>query len=169
MRLEPFEAAVPQERLDDLSRRLEVSRLAGLAGRRALDGGSGPGVPRAAGNPLALRVRLAAAGGPSQSSPPVPRRHRRAGGALHPRARQRSPAAAPRDHARLAGLGLRDAGADPAPHRPRGLRRRSARLLRRRRALASGLWLFRRAPNTGDGSGRRGRALARADDRRPGL
>ena len=56
MRLERFEAAVPQERLDDLCRRLEVSRWPEWPAGRAVVGGSGPGLPRAARSPLAPRV-----------------------------------------------------------------------------------------------------------------
>ena len=70
MRIEPFEAAVPQERLDDLSRGSGGQPLAGLAGREPWSEGPDRDYLERARHPLALRVRLAPAGGSSQSVTP---------------------------------------------------------------------------------------------------
>src|SRR5947209_18473251 len=112
---------------------------------------------------LARRLRLARAGAEVKRLLPLRRRRR---GSRHPlplRARARAePDAAP-SPARLAEHVLRDVEARAAADQPRGAWRRPARLFRRRRAFAAGLWIFAAAERAGDAQDPDGRALREAD------
>ena len=112
MRIEPFEAAVGQERLDDLRARLRGTRWPDWAETEPWSEGADKTY-------LEELVAYWADGfdwrrqeARLNQSPPVPCRDRRTGGALHPRAGQGTEPAPADDHPRLARLGARDARAD---------------------------------------------------------
>ena len=166
---EPFQVDVPDGVLADLRDRLTRTRWAADYGNDSWRYGVNGDWLRSVVGLLARPVRLAGPGSGHQRLPAVPGAARRHPDPLHPREGQRAGAAAAHPHPRVAvdllGLPRRHRPAE----RPRGLRRRPGRRLRRRGAVAPRLRLLDAPRRAGRERLAHRRPVGAADDRRPRL
>ena len=121
----PFRVEIPQTDLDDLRDATRPRALARRATRRRLELRRSARLRPRAGRRLAHGLRLALARGEAERLSAVHDDHRRAAGALRPRALARARCAAADLHARLADVGLRVPRPCRAAERSARPRRRS--------------------------------------------